>query len=93
MTPALATPLEVYSRLMLSDRLIALAQAADDAGFPAAAEKLVNLAFAVLYGSRLMTGSTEPSDQMTSPSKGGSRSGASNSITHRSGSTRTRRAT
>jgi hypothetical protein len=52
MTPVLATSHEVYSPLMLSDRLIALAQAADGAGFPAAAEKLVTLAFSVLDSAR-----------------------------------------
>lgn len=37
-----------FSPLLLSDRLIALAQAADDAGYSDAAERLVTLAFAVL---------------------------------------------
>lgn len=38
----------VFSPLLLSDRLIALAQAADHAGYTGAAERLVTLAFAVL---------------------------------------------
>ena len=38
----------VFSPLMLSDRLIALAQAADVAGYTGAAEQLVTLAFSVL---------------------------------------------
>ncbi len=37
-----------FSPLVLSDRLIALAQAADVAGYADAAERLVSLAFAVL---------------------------------------------
>ena len=46
-----ATPnAKIFSPLMLSDRLIALAQAADDAGYTGTAEQLVNLAFAVLDG-------------------------------------------
>ncbi len=40
----------VFSPLMLSDRLITLAQAADAAGYTGAAEKLVTLAFSVLDG-------------------------------------------
>lgn len=43
-------PPAVSSPLMLSDRLIALAQAADVAGYPGAAEQLVSLAFSVLDG-------------------------------------------
>ncbi|MGE0419726.1 MAG: hypothetical protein AB7O80_23225 [Acetobacteraceae bacterium] len=38
----------VFSPLMLSDQLIALAQAADGAGFVDTAEQLVTLAFSVL---------------------------------------------
>lgn len=38
----------VFSPLMLSDQLIALAQAADVAGYVGAAEQLVTLAFSVL---------------------------------------------
>ncbi len=38
----------VFSPLVLSDRLIALAQAADGAGYAETAERLVTLAFAVL---------------------------------------------
>ena len=41
-------PPVVFSPLMLSDRLIALAQAADIAGYTGAAEQLVTLAFSVL---------------------------------------------
>ena len=37
-----------FSPLVLSDRLIALAQAADDAGFQGTARELVSLAFSVL---------------------------------------------
>jgi hypothetical protein len=43
-----SVPPVVYSPLMLSDRLIALAQAADVAGYTGAAEQLVSLAFSVL---------------------------------------------
>jgi hypothetical protein len=43
-----AVPQAVFSPLMLSDRLIALAQAADGAGFSGTAEQLVSLAFSVL---------------------------------------------
>jgi hypothetical protein len=43
-----SVPPAVFSPLMLSDRLIALAQAADDAGYTGAAEQLVSLAFSVL---------------------------------------------
>jgi hypothetical protein len=38
----------VFSPLMLSDQLIALAQAADVAGYTGTAEQLVTLAFSVL---------------------------------------------
>ncbi len=44
----------VFSPLMLSDRLIALAQAADVAGYTGAAEQLVTLAFSVLDVTPLM---------------------------------------
>ena len=48
----LASPVPVvFSPLVLSDRLIALAQAADNAGFTGTAEQLVTLAFAVLDGA------------------------------------------
>ncbi len=43
-----SVPPAVFSPLMLSDRLIALAQAADVAGYSGAAEQLVTLAFSVL---------------------------------------------
>ena len=43
----LATPKPSVSELILSDRLIALAQDADRAGFTDTAEHLVNLACAV----------------------------------------------
>jgi hypothetical protein len=39
---------DAISPLVLSDRLITLAEAADGAGYTAAAEKLVSLAHAVL---------------------------------------------
>lgn len=45
---AVADTPAAFSPLMLSDRLIALAQAADNAGYTGAAERLVTLAFAVL---------------------------------------------
>jgi hypothetical protein len=38
----------VVSPLLLSDRLIALAEAADGAGYTSAAKQLVSLAYAVL---------------------------------------------
>jgi hypothetical protein len=49
-----SVPPAVFSPLMLSDRLIALAQAADVAGYTGAAEQLVTLAFSVLDVTPLM---------------------------------------
>ena len=42
-----ASPKRAYSELMLSDRLIALAEAADHAGYADTAERLVTLACSV----------------------------------------------
>jgi hypothetical protein len=39
---------DAVSPLLLSDRLISLAEAADEAGYTAAAEQLVTLAYAML---------------------------------------------
>lgn len=48
LSPAPTIPPIVFSPLMLSDRLIALAQAADIAGYTGTAEQLVTLAYSVL---------------------------------------------